>query len=315
MRYLVTGGAGFIGSNITEALVNLGEEVVVLDNLSTGKLSNIETFIKKDSITFIEGTITDPKTCADACAGIDYILHQAAFVSVSGSVEDPESTHNTNVTGTVNLFNAARDSGVRRIVWASSTAVYGNSDVLPNVETMPLCPLSPYAASKAAVEMYARAFSEVYGMSIIGLRYYNVFGKRQDPSSAYAAVIPLFVSGLLKGEQVTIFGDGEQTRDFVFIENVIRANLKAAARSVPESSGHSFNVGCGERISINKLYEIIARELNSDLKPVYRPARPGDVRDSVADISAAKEAFGYEPKTDVEEGLKKSIAWYRENIV
>ncbi len=296
-------------------MVNLGEEVVVLDNLSTGKLSNIETFIKNDSITFIEGTITDPETCADACTGIDYILHQAAFVSVSGSVEDPERTNYTNVTGTVNLFNAAMDSGVRRIVWASSTAVYGNSDVLPNVETMPLCPLSPYAASKAAGEMYARAFSEVYGMSIIGLRYYNVFGKRQDPSSAYAAVIPLFVSGLLKREQVTIFGDGEQTRDFVFIENVVQANIKAADQSVPESSGYSFNIGCGERISINKLYEIIAGELNSDLKPVYRPTRPGDVRDSVADISAAKEAFGYEPEIDIEEGLKKSIAWYRENIV
>ena len=315
MRYLVTGGAGFIGSNLTEALVNLGEDVVVLDNLSTGKLSNIEPFLRDDRITFIEGTITDPETCADVCTGVDYILHQAAFVSVPGSVEDPKRTHDTNVTGTVNLFNAARDAGVRRIVWASSTAVYGNSDVLPNVETMPLCPLSPYAASKAAGEMYARAFSEVYGMSIIGLRYYNVFGKHQDPSSAYAAVIPLFVSGLLKGEQVTIFDDGEQTRDFVFIENVVQANFKAAAQSGPEASGHSFNIGCGERISINKLYEIIARELHSDIKPVYGFPRPGDVRDSEADISAAKEAFGYEPEIDVEEGLKKSIAWYRENIV
>ena len=315
MRYLVTGGAGFIGSNLTEALVKLGEEVVVLDNLSTGKLSNIEPFLKNDGITFIEGTITDPETCAEACRGVDYILHQAAFVSVPGSVEDPKTTHETNVTGTVNLFNAARDAGVRRIVWASSTAVYGDSDVLPNVETMPLCPLSPYAASKAAGEMYARAFSEAYGMSIIGLRYYNVFGKRQNPSSAYAAVIPLFVSGLLKGEQVTIFGDGEQTRDFVFIENVVRANIKAATQSGPEASGHSFNIGCGKSISINKLYEIIASELHSDVKPVYAHPRPGDVRDSVADISAAKEAFGYEPEIDVEKGLKKSIEWYRGNIV
>ncbi len=315
MKYLVTGGAGFIGSNVTEALVNLGEDVVVLDNLSTGKRSNIEPFLMKGNMRFIEGTIIDYETCAEACRGADYVLHQAAFVSVPGSIEDPKITHDTNVTGTVNIFHAAKDAGVRRIVWASSTAVYGNSEILPNVETMPLCPLSPYAASKAAGEMYARAFSEVYGLSIIGLRYYNVFGKRQDPSSAYAAVIPIFVAGLLRGEQVTIFGDGEQTRDFVFVENVVQANIKAATQSKPESSGRSFNIGCGERISIHTLYRIIARELHSNSQPVYRSSRPGDVRDSVADISAAKEAFGYEPGINVEEGLKKSIAWYRDNIL
>lgn len=315
MRYLVTGGAGFIGSNLTEALLNLGEKVVVLDNLSTGKRSNIEPFIDNSRFTFIEGTITDPETCAGACEGVDYVLHQAAFVSVPNSIEDPEGTNETNVTGTVNIFNAARNASIKRIVWASSTAVYGNSDVLPNVETMPLCPLTPYAASKAAGEMYARTFSVVYDISIIGLRYYNVFGKYQDPSSPYSAVIPLFVSGLLKGKQVTILGDGEQTRDFVFVDNVVRANIKAATQSKTEASGYSFNIGCGKRISINELYEIIAKELHSNLKPVYASPRPGDVRDSEADISAARKAFGYEPTIDIIEGLKKYIEWYRENLV
>ena len=314
MRYLVTGGAGFIGSNLAEALLSIGEEVVVLDNLSTGKLSNIESFLDNNHFSFIEGSITDSETCAESCEGVDYVLHQAAFVSVPGSVEDPVSTHETNVTGTINIFNSARNAGVKRIVWASSTAVYGDSEVLPNIETMPLCPLSPYAASKAAGEMYARAFSEVYGISIISLRYYNVFGKHQDPSSLYAAVIPIFISGILKGEKVTIFGDGEQTRDFVFIENIVQANIKAATQSKPEASGHSFNIGCGESISINELYDIIAMELQSNVKPVYAPQRPGDVRDSVADIHAAHKAFGYEPVIDVKEGLKKSIGWYKENI-
>ncbi len=314
MRYLVTGGAGFIGSNLTETLINLGEEVVVLDDLSTGKRSNIEAFMENPGFTFIEGTVTDPEICSEACEGIDYVLHQAAFVSVPGSIEDPEGTNEINVAGTVNVFNAARNAGVKRIVWASSTAVYGNSDILPNVETMPLCPLSPYAASKAAGEIYARTFSKAYGMSIIGLRYYNVFGKYQDPSSPYAAVIPLFVSRLLKGEQVTIFGDGEQTRDFIFIDDVVRSNIKAATRSKTEASGYSFNIGCGKCISINELYTIIAEKLHSNSKPVYALPRPGDIKNSVADISAAKKAFGYEPTIDVKEGLKKYIEWYKENL-
>ncbi len=315
MRYLVTGGAGFIGTNLTEALLNLSEEVIVLDNLSTGKLSNIKPFMDNSRFTFIKGTVTEPETCAVACEGIDYVLHQAAFVSVPGSIVDPKGTNETNVTGTVNIFNAARNAGVKRIVLASSTAVYGNSDILPNVETMPLCPLTPYAASKAAGEMYARTFSSAYNMSIISLRYYNVFGKYQDPFSQYAAVIPLFVSGLLKRKQVTIFGDGEQTRDFVFVDNVVQANIKAATQSKPEANGYSFNIGCGKRISINELYKIIAEEVNSDIKPIYAPQRPGDVRDSEADIKAAMNAFGYEPTIDMIRGLKKFIEWYRKNTV
>jgi len=314
MRYLVTGGAGFIGSNLTEKLLENGEYVVVLDNLSTGKWANIEQFLENERFTFIEGTITDIETCALACEGIDYVLHHAAYISVPGSVEDPVGTTKTNVDGTVNVFTAARDTGVKTVVWASSTAVYGNSDILPNIENMPLCPLSPYAASKAACEMFARAFCEVYGMKIIGLRYFNVFGRRQDPSSAYAAVIPLFISGLLGERKVSIFGDGHQTRDFVFVDDVVHANIKAATQAKPEAFGHAFNIGSGRSISINELYECIARELGTDKKPLYEPPRAGDVRDSSADINAARNMFGYEPSFDVEYGLKKSIEWYKENL-
>jgi len=314
MRCCVTGGAGFIGSNIVEALVGLGSEVIVLDNLTTGSRDNIEPFMAASGFKFIEGTVTDPETCADACRGCDYVFHEAALVSVPQSVEDPIGAHEINTTGTVNMFLAARDAGVKRVVWASSTSVYGNSPILPNTEEMPLCPLSPYAASKASGEMYARALSEVCEISIISLRYYNVFGKRQDPFSPYAAVIPLFVSKLLKNERPVIFGDGGQTRDFVFIDNVVQANLKAAFDAPAEASGRAFNVGCGRRISINELFDIIADELGVAVKPAYAPARPGDVRDSAADITAAKEAFGYDPSIGVREGLRRSLAWYKGNL-
>ncbi len=315
MKYLVTGGAGFIGSNLTETLLNLGEDVIVLDNLSTGKLSSIEPFMENIRFTFIKGSITDPEMCAKVCDGVDYVLHHAAFVSVPGSIKDPKGTHDTNVNGTITIFNASKNAGVKRIVWASSSAVYGNSEVLPNVETMPLCPLSPYAASKVAVEKYAGSFSKDYGMSVVGLRYFNVFGKNQDPSSAYAAVIPLFISGLLKKKQITIFGDGEQTRDFVFVDNVVQANIRAATQSKTEASGCSFNIGSGKRISINTLFTTITEELKSDIQPVYTSPRPGDVKDSLADIHAARRAFGYEPEIDVIEGLKKTIEWHRGTLM
>ena len=315
MRYLVTGGAGFIGSNLVETLLNEGEEVVVLDNLSSGKRENIEPFMNNDRFSFIKGSVTDPETCAAACNGMDYVLHQAALASVPKSIDDPLETNAVNVTGTTTLFLAARDAGVKRVVFASSTSVYGNSPVLPNVETMPLCPLSPYAASKAAAEMYARAFSEVFDIPVVSLRYYNVFGKRQDPFSLYAAVIPIFISRLLKGEKPVIFGDGEQTRDFVYIDNVIQANIKAATQAGPEAGGRAYNIGCGASISINELYRMIAEELNCTAEPVYEPWRPGDVRDSMADISAAREAFGYKPAVGVREGLKRSLEWFRQNVV
>jgi len=314
MKYLVTGGAGFIGSNIVEALVQKGEDVTVLDNLSTGKYENIEPFMKESGFSFIEGTITDRQTCDRACDGVDYVFHEAALCSVPLSVEDPDGTNEINIEGTSNVFLAARDAGVKRVVWASSTSVYGNSTVLPNVETMPLCPLSPYAASKASGEMLAGAYSSVYGISIISLRYYNVFGKRQDPFSHYAAAIPIFVSKLLKGETPVIYGDGRQTRDFVYIDNVVQANIRAATEAKPEASGRAFNIGCGKKITINELYSIITQELGSNVSPEYGPARAGDVRDSVADISSARSAFGYDPEIDVREGLKLSLSWYKENL-
>ena len=313
MRYLITGGAGFIGSNITETLLDRGEQVVVLDNLSTGKRENIEPFIDNERFSFIEGTITDKQTCARACDCVDYVFHEAALVSVPLSIDNPESTHAINIKGTENVFLAAKDAGVKRVVFASSTSVYGNPDVFPNVETQQLNPLSPYAASKASGEMLASAFSEVYGIPIICLRYFNVFGKRQDQASAYAAAIPHFVTMLINGQAPTIFGDGEQTRDFVYIDNVVQANIKAATEASPAAYGRAFNVGCGEKISINELYAVIARELGSDIKPNYGLGRPGEVRDSVADITAAREAFGYDPAVDVREGLRRSITWYTEN--
>ena len=312
MRCLVTGGAGFIGSNIVETLLDRGDDVVVLDNLSTGKRRNIEPFLDSGRCTFIEGAITDRPTCDRACEGVDYVFHEAALVSVPLSIKNPESTCDINIRGTATVFLAAREAGVKRVVSASSTSVYGNPDVFPNVETQPLNPLSPYAASKASGEMLASAFTEVYGMPVICLRYFNVFGKRQDPASAYAAAIPRFITMLLRGETPTIFGDGEQTRDFVHIDNVVQANIRAATEAKPGAFGRAFNIGCGVKISINRLYAIIAREIGSDLRPLYGPERPGEVRDSVADISAARNAFGYEPAVGVEEGLKRSIAWYRE---
>ncbi|MCE5250576.1 SDR family oxidoreductase [bacterium] len=313
MRFLVTGGAGFIGSNIVETLLDGNAEVVVLDNLSTGKKENIESFENNRNFTFIEGTITDQKTCVRACDGADYVFHEAALCSVPLSIEKPEDTYEINIKGTSNVFLAAREAGVKRVVWASSTSVYGNPTVLPNVETMPLCPLSPYAASKAAGEMLASAYSEVYGIPIISLRYFNVFGKRQDPNSFYAAVVPRFISLLMKGNAPTIYGDGLQTRDFVHIENVVQANIKAATQSKPEAYGRAFNIGGGTKISINELYSMIAEELGCGITPQYSPGRPGEVRDSFADIGAARSAFGYDPAITVREGLKRALVWYKEH--
>lgn len=314
MKCLVTGGAGFIGSNLAEKLLNTGNEVVALDDLSTGKKANIESFLTDKRFRFIEGTVTDPETCRLACSGAEYVFHEAAVCSVPESIKHPRETLEVNVTGTANVFLAARDAHVRRVVWASSTSVYGNSEILPNIESMPLCPLSPYAASKAAGEMFARAFSEVFDISIISLRYYNVFGKRQDPFSAYAAVIPLFVSRLLRGERPVIFGDGNQTRDFIYIDDVVDANILAAVSAPDDAGGKAYNIGCGSRITINELYAILAEELGLGPEPLYEPQRDGEVRNSVADISAARRDFGYNPAITVREGLKMSLAWYKENF-
>ncbi len=310
MNCLVTGGAGFIGSNIAEALYGRGDTVTVLDNLSTGHRENISEYLNAPRFRFIEGTITSPETCVEACRGIDVVFHHAALVNVPASIEDPAGTMEINVRGTVNIFDAARQAGVRTIVWASSTAVYGNAAILPTVETTPLSPLSPYAASKAAGEMFAHAYHAVFGMHIVGFRYFNVFGKKQDPSSPYSAVIPLFITRIRRGEPVTIFGDGGQTRDFVHVSDVVQANLKAA-ESGPETGGRAYNIGSGVTISVNRLYDLLAAELGSNLRPSYSPGREGEVRDSVADISAARKAFGYKPEVNFAEGLRETIEWFR----
>lgn len=315
MRGLVTGGAGFIGSNLVEELLSRGWEVVVLDDLSTGKKENIAPFESSGRFLFIKGSVTDRAACDRACEGIDYVFHEAAVTSVPQSIDEPERTFEVNVRGTSNVFLAARDAGVKRVVWASSTSVYGNSDSLPNRENEPLRPLSPYAASKASGEMLASAVSEVYHLPVVSLRYFNVFGRRQDPFSAYAAVIPIFVARLLRGERPVIYGDGEQTRDFVFVGDVVEANIRAALHAAPKASGRAFNIGRGERIPVNGLFRIIAEEMGTDIQPEYKPGRPGEVRDSMADITAAREAFGYEPSVDVRAGLKRSLDWYRENLV
>jgi len=315
MRGLVTGGAGFIGSNIVAELLARGWDVVVLDDLSTGKRENIVPFETSGRFRFIEGSVTDRAACGRACEGVDYVFHEAAVISVPLSIEEPERTLEVNVTGSSNVFLAARDTGVKRVVWASSTSVYGNSGSLPNRETEPLRPLSPYAASKASGEMLASAMSEVYGLPVVSLRYFNVYGRRQDPFSAYAAVIPIFVARLLRGERPVIYGDGGQTRDFVYVGDVVEANIRAALDAAPEAAGRAFNIGGGKRISVNELFHIIAGEMNSTITPDYQPGRSGEVRDSMADISAARAAFGYEPSVDVRTGLKLSLDWYRENLI
>ncbi|MFC1511885.1 SDR family oxidoreductase [Candidatus Latescibacterota bacterium] len=313
MHCLVTGGAGFIGSNLVEALLKRGDRVTVLDDLSSGRRENIAPFEGYGRFRFIEGSITNLTTCKKACRGVEAVFHQAAFVNVPESIVKPSATAEINVRGTVNVFEAAHRVGIRAIVWASSTAVYGNTAKLPNVETMPLCPLSPYAASKAAGEMFARVFCEVYGIDIVGLRYFNVYGERQDPLSPYAAVIPRFIGALLKGERVTIFGDGEQTRDFVHVADVVAANLRAA-ENAHFARGDVYNIGSGVGISVNRLYDIIADELGSSLRPTYAPPRAGDVHDSVADISRAQEAFGYQPAIAFTDGLRQTIRWFQERM-
>lgn len=313
MKYLVTGGAGFIGSNLTEALLQRGHVVTVFDNFSTGLRQNLAGFHHYDSsFQLIEGDLRDLDTCREACQGIDYVLHQGALGSVPRSIAHPITTNENNVTGTLNLFIAARDAGVKRVVFASSSSVYGNSRMLPKVETMIPNPISPYAASKNICEMYGRIFYELYNIEIIALRYFNVFGRRQDPNSAYAAVIPLFVKALMRGVQPVIFGDGLQSRDFSYVDNVIEANI-LASQAPKEACGQVFNIACGQRTTLIDLYKKICDLLDIQLEPKYVENRAGDVKHSLADISKAKQLLGYEPKDDVFQGLEKAIDWYRDN--
>lgn len=308
-KYLVTGGAGFIGSHLVEHLVRAGQSVRVLDNFLTGKRANLESLLGK--IELFEGDIRDADVCRQACHGVDVVFHQAALPSVPVSVADPVTSHNCNVNGTLNVLVAARDAKVRRLVYAASSSAYGDAPTSPKVETMPSLPLSPYAVQKLAGEMYARAFAVCYGLETISLRYFNVFGPRQDPKSQYAAAIPAFVTALLRGQPPTIYGDGEQTRDFTYIENVVRANLAAAA--APKVNGEVVNVACGESISLNRTIAKINELIGGTIRPIYAPARQGDIKHSMADISAARQLIGFEPAVGFEEGLRRSIDWYRKH--
>ena len=303
---LVTGGAGFIGSHIAAALVRRGDRVRILDNFSTGHRSNVEA---AGEVELIEGCITDPVAVRQAVEGVDHVFHQAAMASVPLSIEEPIGNNDINVTGTLNLLLAAKEVGVKRFVYASSSAAYGDSEQLPKLESMPVAPKSPYAVAKLAGEHYVSCFAEIYGMQTLALRYFNVFGPRQDPAGPYAAVIPIFVGTLLDGRAPVIHGDGEQTRDFTHIDNVVHANLLAL--SAPRLGGEVVNLAMGERISLNRLYRLIASELGTDLEPTHDEPRLGDVRHSEADISRAKELLGYSSLMGVEEGLRLTVEWFR----
>ncbi len=310
MKVLITGGAGFIGSNLAEALLTAGHAVRILDNFCAGDRRNLEGF--QGDLEVIEGDITSSKDCARACAGVDVISHQAALGSVPRSMKEPELYSFNNLHGFVTLCNQARLAGVTRIVYASSSSVYGDLVVSPKFETMRGRPLSPYAASKQGNEDFAQAFHNAYNMTLVGFRYFNVFGPRQDPRGAYAAVIPLFISKLLKGEAPTIFGDGKQSRDFTFVGNVVQANLRALFQELP-CGAHLVNVACGESTTVNQLYQGIASELGSPIQAIHAPERKGDIRDSLADVSAAKALLGYSDWTNLDQGLAATVAWYRQH--
>lgn len=307
--YLVTGGAGFIGSHIAEALVNRGDRVRVLDNLMTGKRENLSHLIGK--IEFIEADIRDYTAIRQAAEGVSVIFHEAAIPSVPRSVADPQLSHDVNVNGTFNVLMAARDAGVRRLVFAASSSAYGDTEVLPKIETMMPNPLSPYAAAKLVGELYCQTFTRVYGLETVALRYFNVFGPRQDPTSPYSGVISKFVTALLENQTPTIFGDGEQSRDFTYVANVVDANLRAA--EAPEAVGKVMNLGIGERITLNQLFDELQKIIGTNLKPNYEETRAGDVRHSLADISRAENLLGYRPLVGLAEGLKHTVDWYREN--
>jgi nucleoside-diphosphate-sugar epimerase len=309
--YLVTGGAGFIGSHIVDELVRRGEQVRVLDNFSTGKRENLSSSIshQQSALEVIEGDIRDLDTVRRATCGVDYVLHQAALPSVPRSVADPMTTNEVNVTGTLNVLMAAREANVKRIVYASSSSVYGNSPTLPKREDMSTNPLSPYAVSKLAGENYCRAFHQVYGLPTLALRYFNVFGPRQDPTSQYSAVIPKFIAALLRGEPPTIYGDGTQSRDFTYVANVVQANLLACERD--EALGQVMNVACGERHTLLDLHSELAALVGRDLAPTFDRPRAGDVKHSLAAIDLASERLGYKPCVGWREGLRETLDWYK----
>jgi UDP-N-acetylglucosamine 4-epimerase len=311
--FLVTGGAGFIGSNLCETLLKLGYTVRCLDDLSNGKQANVDLFKGDPNYTFIQGDIRDLATCHRACAGVDYVLHQAAWGSVPRSIEMPLLYEEINIRGTLNMLEAARQAGVKRFVYASSSSVYGDEPNLPKTEGREGNLLSPYALTKKVDEDYAKLYSRLYGLETVGLRYFNVFGRRQDPNGAYAAVIPKFIQLILKDQQPTIHGDGQQSRDFTYIENVIEANLKACVAPAA-ASGEAFNVAYGGREVLIDITHHIAAALGKDIEPIFGPVRAGDIRHSHADIGKARRLLGYDPDWSFERGIAAAIEWYK-NVI
>lgn len=311
--FLVTGGAGFIGSNLCEAILKMGYKVKCLDDLSTGKQANVELFLDDPNYTFIKGDIKDLDTCMAACEGVDYVLNQAAWGSVPRSIEMPLFYEKNNIMGTLNMMEAARQQGVKKFVYASSSSVYGDHPVLPKKEGQEGNLLSPYALTKRVDEEFAKLYTRLYGLDTYGMRYFNVFGRRQDPDGAYAAVIPKFIKMLMNGETPTINGDGMQSRDFTYIENVIEANLKACL-APHEAAGNAFNIAYGGREYLIDIYHSLTRALGKDIEPNFGPDRAGDIKHSNADISKAREMLGYDPNYDFDSGLKLAIDWYVENL-
>ena len=310
-RYLVTGGAGFIGSNICKRLVAEGCFVRVVDNLLTGRKENLADII--DDIEFLEADMGDEKVARRAMKDIDFVLHQGALPSVPRSIDEPAATHKHCVDATFTLLLAARDAGVKRFVFAASSSAYGDTPTLPKVETMTPNPLSPYAAAKLVGEYYCSVFCKVFGLQTISLRYFNVFGPQQDPTSQYAAAIPAFVTSILKDKPPTVYGDGEQSRDFSYVDNVVEANLLAARAK--ETCGEVINVACGEAVTVNQVIGMVNEIVGRDVKPIYADPRPGDVKHSLADIALAEKTIGYKPTVNFRDGLEKSIDWYRDNLL
>lgn len=311
--FLVTGGAGFIGSNLCEAILDLGYKVKCLDDLSTGKKENVDLFIDDSNYSFIKGDIKELDVCMNACENVDYVLNQAAWGSVPRSIEMPLFYCANNISGTLNMLEAARQNKVKKFVYASSSSVYGDEPNLPKKEGREGNLLSPYAVSKRADEEWAKQYTKHYGLDTYGLRYFNVFGRRQDPNGAYAAVIPKFIKQLINGERPTINGDGRQSRDFTYIENVIEANLKACHAS-SDVAGEAFNIAYGGREYLNDIYKGLVEALGVDIEPIYGPDRAGDIKHSNADIGKAKEMIGYEPDWSFKMGIIEAIEWYKNNI-
>ena len=309
--YVVTGGGGFIGSHIVEELLRRNETVKAIDNFSTGKRENVESFTGHVDVN--DADIAEAENLVELLRGADYVIHQAAIPSVPKSILDPLKSHNANVNGTLNLLLACRDAGVRRVVYASSSSLYGDSPTLPKREGMMPNPLSPYGAQKLFAEMYCQVFTKAYGLETVSLRYFNVFGPRQDSTSQYSGVLALFIPAVLQGRRPTIYGDGLQSRDFTYVQNVVEANLLAC--KVPGVGGQVFNVACGDRITVNSMLHQINKIVGVDILPVYAEPRSGDIKHSQADITRAREHLGYEPKVSFEEGLRATVEWYRKNLV